>query len=123
MHLIVLLNNTGGTRLDEMTRRVIRILYDQLYDLPKEPISRALARTLREKGVEFAVQQYRELKEAQPDAYNFAERELDRLGYSLLRAGRVKEALEILKPKCGGFSQIVERLWQVRRGLYGERRN
>ena len=103
MHLIVLLNNTGGAKLDEMSRRVIRILYDQLYDLPKEPISRALARTLREKGVEFAVQQYRELKEAQPDAYNFAERELDRLGYSLLGAERVKDAVEILKLNVAAF--------------------
>ena len=102
-HLIVLLNNTGGTRLDEMTRRVIRILYDHPYDLPKEPISRVLAGTLREKGVESAVQQYRELKEAQTDAYNFAERELDRLGYSLLRAERVKDAVEILKLNVAAF--------------------
>ena len=102
-HLIVLLNNTGGTRLDEMTRKIIRVLYDQPYDLPKEPISRVLTRTLREKGVESAVQQYRELKESQPEAYNFAERELDRLGYSLLGAGRVKEAVEILKLNVVAF--------------------
>lgn len=102
-HLIVLLNNTGGTRLDEMSRRIIRILYDHPHNLPKEPISRVLARTLREKGVESAVQQYLELKEAEPDVYNFAERELDRLGYSLLRAERVKEAVEILKLNVAAF--------------------
>ena len=103
MHLIVLLNNTGGTRLDEMSRRIIHILYDQPYNLPKEPISQALAGTLREKGVESAVQQYRELKEVQLDAYNFAERELNMLGYSLLRAERVKEAVEILKLNVAAF--------------------
>jgi CubicO group peptidase (beta-lactamase class C family) len=36
-HLIVLLNNTGGTRLDEMTRAIMGILYDKTYDLPKPP--------------------------------------------------------------------------------------
>lgn len=115
-HLIVLLNNTGGTRLDEMSRRIIRILYDQPYNLPKEPIFRVLARTLREKGVESAVQQYRELKEAQPDVYNFAERELDRLGYSLLRAGRVKDAVEILKLNVAAFpksSNVYSRLGEA----------
>ncbi len=115
-HLIVLLNNTGGTRLDEMSRRIIRILYDQPHNLPKEPISRVLARTLHEKGVESAVQQYRELKEAQPDVYNFAERELDRLGYSLLRAGRVKDAVEILKLNVAAFpksSNVYSRLGEA----------
>ena len=116
MHLIVLLNNTGGTRLDEMTRRIIRILYDQSYDLPKEPVSRVLTRTLREKGVESAVQQYRELKKGQPDAYNFAERELDRLGYSLLRAERAKDAVEILKLNVAAFpksSNVYGRLGEA----------
>jgi CubicO group peptidase (beta-lactamase class C family) len=35
-HLIVLLNNTGGTRLGEMSREITNILYDQPFSLPKK---------------------------------------------------------------------------------------
>ena len=34
-HLIVLLNNTGGTKLGEMSRSITGILYGKNYDLPK----------------------------------------------------------------------------------------
>ena len=36
-HLIVLLNNTGGTKLEEMSRAIAGILYGKAYDLPKAP--------------------------------------------------------------------------------------
>jgi CubicO group peptidase (beta-lactamase class C family) len=36
-HLIVLLNNTGGTKLGEMSRAIAGILYGKPYDLPKTP--------------------------------------------------------------------------------------
>lgn len=35
-HLIVLLNNTGGTKLGEMSREITNILYDQPFNLPKK---------------------------------------------------------------------------------------
>jgi hypothetical protein len=36
-HLIVLLNNAGQGRLNEITREVANILYDQPFKLPKKP--------------------------------------------------------------------------------------
>lgn len=60
-------------------------------------INTPLRRTLRERGAEAAVAQYRELRKGQPNRYDFAEPELNALGYELLFTGRPKEAVEIFK--------------------------
>jgi tetratricopeptide (TPR) repeat protein len=96
-HLIVLLNNSGGTRLTEMAGKIRSILYDQTYTEPTPSISREIYRTFKMSGVEAAVRQYRELKEKQSDAYEFAPPELDRLGRHLLQQKKHREALEFLK--------------------------
>ena len=96
-HLIVLLNNTGGARLDEMDRAIRNILYNQPYAAPKKPISATLLKTIVEKDVQAAVSQYRELKANQAAAYDFREPELNILGYQLLGMKRTKDAIEIFK--------------------------
>jgi CubicO group peptidase (beta-lactamase class C family) len=96
-NLIVLLNNTGGARLDEMSKNIAGILYDQPYDLPKKPLADALAKTILEKDVAAAIKQYRELKASQADAYDFGEDQLNSLGYQMLGLKKVKEAIEIFK--------------------------
>lgn len=61
------------------------------------PVSRVISRTLADQGVGAAAKYYREMKESQSDKYDFSESELNNLGYELLGAGRVKEAVEIFK--------------------------
>ena len=68
-------------------------------------ISSPLRRTIRERGVEAALTQYRELRKTQPDRYDFGEPELNALGYELLRTGRGKEAIEIFKLNVEMFPQ------------------
>ncbi|MET0650206.1 MAG: alpha/beta fold hydrolase [Pyrinomonadaceae bacterium] len=60
-------------------------------------ITTPLRTTIRERGVEAAVAQYRELRKSQTGRYDFGEPELNALGYELLFTGRVKEAVEIFK--------------------------
>lgn len=60
-------------------------------------VNAPLRRTIRERGVAAAVAQYRELRKSQPGRYDFAEPELNALGYELLFTGRVREAVEIFK--------------------------
>ena len=50
-HLIVLLNNTPGADLGQMSDAIIRILYGKPYDLPKKSIAKMMFETLIEKGV------------------------------------------------------------------------
>ena len=54
-------------------------------------------------GIEEALAKYRQLKSEQSTAYNFAESELNRLGYQLLNHGKVKEAIAIFKLNAGGY--------------------
>ncbi|HEV3469460.1 MAG TPA: prolyl oligopeptidase family serine peptidase [Pyrinomonadaceae bacterium] len=60
-------------------------------------IGTALKRTIERQDVAAAVKLYHELKRTQADRYDFSERELNVLGYELLGAGLVNEAVEIFK--------------------------
>ncbi len=63
----------------------------------KKSIAKVLLKTITEKNLETAIEQYHKLKKEHFDSYNFAERELNILGYQLIRMGKVKEAIEIFK--------------------------
>ena len=95
-YLIVLLDNTGQT-MDPLAEKLARILYTQPYELPKISISETLDKTIKSKGIEAGIAQYRELKLKESASYDFGERELNTLGYILMRSGKLKEALEIFK--------------------------
>jgi len=60
-------------------------------------IAEPLFKTITEKDISSAITQYHELKATQLDAYDFTESELTSLGYRLLRAKKIKEAIEIFK--------------------------
>ncbi len=96
-HLIVLLNNTGGTSLGEMTQGIVNILYDKPYQQPKQSIAEVMYKTIKEQNVEAAMKQYHELKQNKADSYDFKESELNSLGYHLIAKQKIKEAIEIFK--------------------------
>ncbi len=96
-HLIVLLNNTGGTSLREMSQGIVNILYDKPYQPPKQSIAEIIYKTIMEKNVVEAIKQYRELKQTKAVSYNFRETELNNLGYQLITKQKIKEAIEIFK--------------------------
>lgn len=98
-HLVVLLDNTSqGDKLGRITRDLTNIIYNQPFEMPKQSIAEVLMKTLSERGdAAAAVRQYRELRATQAAAYDFAENELNALGYQLLGAKKMKEAIEIFK--------------------------
>lgn len=104
-NLIVLLNNTGGTKLGEMSQKIAGILFAKRYKAPVRDIAETLFNTVMEKDVQTAIKQYRELKATQKDAYDFSEPQLNGLGYQLLQMKRVKDAIEILKLNVEMFTQ------------------
>jgi imidazolonepropionase-like amidohydrolase len=63
----------------------------------RPPISDALFKTIQEKDVNAAVEQYRELSTAKAPAYDFSESEFIGLGYRLIGMKRYKDAIEIFK--------------------------
>lgn len=97
-HLIVLLENTSqGRSLDILERELTSILFNQPHNLPKVPLAEALLKLTEQNGVGAAIAFYRAVKKDYPNRYDFSEPELNRLGYQLLQAKKVKEAIEIFK--------------------------
>ena len=115
-HLVVLFNNTGGTALGAMSEGIINILYGKPFSLPKRSIADVIGKTIREKGVEAALAQYRKLKENSPRDYIFQPRELNTVGYMVLQGMKNPEgAIKIFKlniemyPKyANGYDSLAE---------------
>ena len=64
---------------------------------PRKSIAQILTTTINSAGVDAAAKQYYELKAGAPATYNFDERELNNLGYRLLRKNKFKEAIRIFQ--------------------------
>lgn len=96
-HLVVLLNNGGSSRLEAMSAGIWDVLYGRIPPAPKRPVGEVLGAVAQKDGVDVAIARYRELKEREPDRYDFHERELNLLGYRLLAAGKAEAAVAILR--------------------------
>jgi len=101
--LIVLLNNTGGAPLAHMSQGIGDILYGREPQLPKRSLARTLWTTIGEKGIEAALAQYREIKAANNAEYNLGEGEINQLGYGLLTAGSVDDAISVFNLNVEAF--------------------
>lgn len=97
-NLIVLLDNTSqGGNLRRLERELINILNDQPHSVPKLPIAEVMMKTIREKGIEAGIAQFRDLKARQGNDYEFSEEEINGIGYQMLQTGKKKESVEIFK--------------------------
>jgi CubicO group peptidase (beta-lactamase class C family) len=96
-HVIVLLNNTGGTRLGEMSQAITKILYGQEAPAPKAPAAPALYKLIQEKDVTAAVAACKEWKENPSAEYDVNPGELAGLTDHLMKHKRMSDAEEIAK--------------------------
>jgi len=94
-NLVVFLCNTGAARYEAMSAGVWDVLYGRTPAAPKRPIGEVLAAVAMNDGAEAAVARYRELKATEADRYDFHERELNNVGYQLLAAGKVDDAVAV----------------------------
>jgi len=60
-------------------------------------ISLILAEDIKEKGIKEAIRHCYELKQTNPEVYDFRERTINAFGYKILREGKIKESIEIFK--------------------------
>ncbi|WP_338838681.1 serine hydrolase [Flavobacterium ginsenosidimutans] len=104
-NLVVLLNNTGGTVLGEMTDAIQAILYNKPFEQPKKSLALELLDVYTEKGAVAGTETFKKLKN--DPSYAIKEDDMNRVGYQLLQTGKKKEAIEIFKinvetfPKSG----------------------
>ena len=94
--LVVLLDNTSrGDTLNGLAASILSILHGVE---PKQPRRSLLDDLQAVEGDGAAiVARYRELRRQKPDEYDFGEVELNSLGYSLIRAGRTADAIEVFQ--------------------------
>jgi len=94
---VIAASNYQNTPMQEVAFGVLDIMLGLESEPPKKQIMVTLGRTIAEQGVQAAVDQYRKLKDSQPDAYNFQESQLNNLGYQLIRLDRLEDAIEFFK--------------------------
>ncbi|NMH85901.1 serine hydrolase [Flavivirga algicola] len=99
--LVVLLNNTGGAPLNQITNAIRGILYDKDYNLPKKPVAKELLGVIENKGINAGIAHYNVIKDS--EAYDLNEREMNEIGYQLMGAGKVDEAAKVFKLNIDAF--------------------
>ncbi|NII26468.1 serine hydrolase [Pseudoflavitalea sp. X16] len=114
-HLVVLLNNTGGTNLGAMQNNILKILYDQPFDLPKISVAYVLGKTLATTSLANALKRYAEIKK-QP-AYYLNEGEINGLGYGMIATGKIREAIAVFNLNVMEYPQSFN-VWDSRGEAY-----
>lgn len=99
----MLLNNTGGGALSQISEGIDDILYGREPQPPKQSVARALLATIRERGVEAAVSQYHDLRANKAGEYDLGEGELSQLGRILLQEGRTDYAIAVFTLNVESF--------------------
>lgn len=99
--LVVLLNNTGGAPLNDMRKNILNILYNQSVEAPKKSIADALRQSIRTESLTNAQEKFKAWKTDK--AYSLNEGELNALGYELMSAGKLPEALAVFTLNAESF--------------------
>jgi CubicO group peptidase (beta-lactamase class C family) len=113
--LVVLLNNTGGTDLGVMQNNILKILYNQSFELPKISVVYVLGKTLVTTSLAEALKQYEKIRK-QP-AYYLSEGEINQLGYGLISIGKIKEAIAVFNLNVIEYPQSAN-VWDSRGEAY-----
>ncbi len=96
-HTIILFNNFSGAPLAELSKQISNIIFDEKFDYPKKSIAQHMYEILKDGDLGTAVSLYPMLKAQESESFTFAENELNRLGYHLMRNDRIDDAIEIFK--------------------------
>ncbi len=107
---IVFLTNTNAINVGSMRPilgALTAILHDLPYDMPKRSIARAVGRAMESDGAQSVVRTYWRCRRETPDEYDFAESELNQLGYHFMRSGRIKDAVEIFKLNVEAYPEAA----------------
>jgi CubicO group peptidase (beta-lactamase class C family) len=102
-HLIVLINNTGKSPLDEINVAIRNILYDKSYQLPKLSTAFLILKEIKTNGIEAGLEKFEVYRKS--DKYNIDESEMNTIGYELIKFGFNKEAIIIFKINTEVFTK------------------
>jgi CubicO group peptidase (beta-lactamase class C family) len=101
--ITIIILTSGDSRRHEIADAVVDILHHRPYTPPRLSIARHLVPVTKEKGVDAAIALYDRLRSTEPQAYDFGEGELNRLGYALLGTGDVSSAVRVFELNAQQF--------------------
>jgi CubicO group peptidase (beta-lactamase class C family) len=94
---VIMLTNHGNSRRVEIDSAIRRILAGRPYSLPRRSVAERLFPVARDSGAAAALRAYAALRTARDTTYDYAEGELNALGYQLLGAGQPADAVAIFR--------------------------
>ncbi|MCA0932454.1 serine hydrolase [Lutimonas saemankumensis] len=101
--LVVLLNNTGGAPLNQMTRSIRGVLKGKSYDLPKKSAAYEMQGVIEEEGIEAGIAHFNKIKDN--ETYDLSENEMNQIGYQLMGKEMVEEASKVFKLNMDAFPE------------------
>jgi len=99
--MVVLLNNTGGAPLNEMTRAIRGIMHGTTYDMPKKSVADAIWAVIEGKGIDAGIAHYNSIKDA--EGYDLSEREMNVIGYQLMASDKFEAASRVFQLNVDAF--------------------
>ncbi len=99
--MIVLLNNTGGAPLNEMTRAIRGIMHNTAYDMPKKSVADAVWTVIEDKGIDAGIAHFNSIKDA--EGYDLSEREMNIIGYQLMASDKFEAASRVFQLNVDAF--------------------
>lgn len=94
----ILLTNHSSQYVFDIRTAFESILHGKKVEYPKISIAQIIGKSLVTQGIDSAISQYHNLKKNEYEKYNFAERELNSLGYNLMyQTKKIPEAISIFK--------------------------
>jgi CubicO group peptidase (beta-lactamase class C family) len=106
-NLIVIFNNTPGADLNQFARDIRAILYGQEPSAPKGSPVHDLRETLRTRGLDAMIAQYKELGRSSSTKYIFNDGALNRIGYDLLERDRVSDAITVFQLNAEEYPKVA----------------
>lgn len=93
--VIVLLNNTERSPLNDITDGIRAIMHGKEYDMPKKSVADAVMAVIEDKGIDAGISHYNSIKDS--EAYSLNEGEMNTIGYQLMRSNRLAESSKIFQ--------------------------
>lgn len=93
---VIVLSNSDRASAGKTGTNLAAIVFGAEYKVPKAQLRDLLWDTIVQQGTDAAIRQYRELRRTQPNAHEFGEETLLDLGYDLIDARKLPEAVAIL---------------------------
>lgn len=93
----IVLTNNSGEHYGDIMNAITAVSQGKAYEIGKPSIKNTVAEKIFSEDVDTAIEMYKKLKAGSPNDYNFAETELNILGYGLLNENRIDDAVAIFK--------------------------